>query len=695
MKPMPMKVNSNGYYNVLYDALKRKEAEGQLSGAQLAEGAAGAPIALDDTERVKVLSPGRLVAKRFFRNKLALVGLVILIFMFLFAFIGAVVYPYSQTQIFYMYDFIEIDYASATERTEYNPFAVPGGPALPAGVTNRFNSYVIELESAELDTMTVKGPDGVDYTINKLGDRIFTLSTAQTSLLGEYLPSAQIASYNSIFDTFEWTGAVMPEGFEKAALAAIERESVQFEFQGAPYSVSETRGKFAITRMNPEFSGAQPGEGFLDALEGNLSGDDFEFDGQVYKAVKDGAVYNVFEAGEHAVSLIGSTFVFNSYELSRNFSDDFRINALLAIYGSGEFSADGAAYSIVESGGDVFIADGSGQYIAELSIFSIRRYSGQDTIPMDFKDAISDVLLKMKADNVNNASFVYGVQEIDEDGYYVFNDDGTAKLEDTTINVTRRPTGEYVLTCLQRVYLIDIYASPTAEHRFGTDGDGMDILARMMYGGRISLMVGFVVVFLEIFIGVLMGGTSGFFGGWVDTLIMRIADVFYCIPTYPILIILGALFDKQKMDAYMRLLWMMITMGVLGWASVARLVRGQILSLREQEFMIAQEATGMKARKRIFRHLVPNVMPQLIVTATMGVGSVIIMESTLSFLGLGVKHPLATWGTMANAVTGSAEAITKYAYIWIPVGLLICLTVVAFNFVGDGLRDAFDPKMRR
>jgi len=149
------------------------------------------------------------------------------------------------------------------------------------------------------------------------------------------------------------------------------------------------------------------------------------------------------------------------------------------------------------------------------------------------------------------------------------------------------------------------------------------------------------------------------------------------------------------MDPYQRLMWMMVMLGLLGWASIARLTRGQILSLREQEIMVAQEATGMKTRRRIFRHLVPNVMPQLIVAATMGVGDVILYESVLSFLGLGVKHPLATWGTMINAVTSSAESMIKYAYIWVPVGMLICMTVIAFNFVGDGLRDAFDPKMKR
>ena len=206
-------------------------------------------------------------------------------------------------------------------------------------------------------------------------------------------------------------------------------------------------------------------------------------------------------------------------------------------------------------------------------------------------------------------------------------------------------------------------------------------------------MVGFVVVFLELFIGVIMGGLAGFYGGWVDMLIMRLVDIFYCLPSMPIMIILGAMMDAMRMDTYIRLMIMMAALGIMGWAGVARLVRGQILSLREQEFMVAAEATGIRVKDRIFRHLVPNVMPQLIVTATMGMGGVILTESTLSFLGLGVKHPLATWGTIINSVS-SASAMAHYAHIWIPVGLLICVTVIAFNFVGDGLRDAYDPKSK-
>ena len=250
------------------------------------------------------------------------------------------------------------------------------------------------------------------------------------------------------------------------------------------------------------------------------------------------------------------------------------------------------------------------------------------------------------------------------------------------------------ITAEQVIYIIDMFSTPSAKHILGTDGDGFDVLSRIMYGGRVSLMVGFVVVFLECFLGIIMGGLAGYYGGWVDMLIMRLVDIFYCLPSLPIMIILGATMDALRMDTYIRLIIMMAALGIMGWAGVARLVRGQILSLREQEFMVATEATGIKVKDRIFHHLVPNVMPQLIVTATMGMGGVIITESTLSYLGLGVKHPLASWGTIINSVS-SASAMAHYAYIWIPVGLLICLTVIAFNFVGDGLRDAYDPKSKQ
>ena len=246
----------------------------------------------------------------------------------------------------------------------------------------------------------------------------------------------------------------------------------------------------------------------------------------------------------------------------------------------------------------------------------------------------------------------------------------------------------------EETYVYDRYASPSAQHWLGTDGNGMDMLTRLMYGGRISLVIGFIVVIISGVLGIIMGGIAGYFGKWVDNLIMRIVDVFYCIPQLPMIIILGAAMDAMRVDPMLRMLYLMLILGFLSWPSIARLVRGQILSLREQEFMTATEACGIRASRRIFRHLIPNVIPQLIVICTMSLGSTILTEATLSFLGLGVKFPFASWGNIINDVNNS-YVLTNYLFIWIPAGICLLVTVLGFNFVGDGLRDAFDPKMKR
>lgn len=240
----------------------------------------------------------------------------------------------------------------------------------------------------------------------------------------------------------------------------------------------------------------------------------------------------------------------------------------------------------------------------------------------------------------------------------------------------------------------DSYAAPSKAHPLGTDKNGMDVLTRLMYGGRVSLVIGFIVVLIEGLIGVLLGGIAGYFGKWVDEAIMRLVDVFYCIPSTPLFIILGALMDGLRLDARLRMVYLMLILGFLGWPSIARLVRGQILSLREQEFMTAAEAVGLRPSRRIFRHLLPNVIPQLIVSCTMSLGSTILTEATLSFLGLGVKFPFASWGNIMNDVS-NIHVLTSYWFVWIPAGLCLVLSVLGFNFVGDGLRDAFDPKMKR
>lgn len=222
----------------------------------------------------------------------------------------------------------------------------------------------------------------------------------------------------------------------------------------------------------------------------------------------------------------------------------------------------------------------------------------------------------------------------------------------------------------------------------------MDVFVRLMYGGRVSLTLGFLVVILQTIFGIILGGLAGYFGKWVDTLIMRIVDIFNCLPSMPILLIISAVLDGMELDQKFRIYYLLGIMTLLGWAGIARMVRGQILYLREQEFMVAAEALGLSVPRKIFRHLIPNIMPQLIVQMTLGLGGIILTESTLSYLGIGIPIPYAAWGTMISAAQ-KPEILKYYPNLWIPAGCLIVIAVLAFNFVGDGLRDAFDPKASR
>ena len=231
-------------------------------------------------------------------------------------------------------------------------------------------------------------------------------------------------------------------------------------------------------------------------------------------------------------------------------------------------------------------------------------------------------------------------------------------------------------------------------HVLGTDKMGRDYAIRVMMGSRISLLVGLIATAIIFVIGSLIGSISAFFGGWVDLIIMRIVDIFNCLPDLPLLLIVGAVLDALEVPATNRIYFMMTFLTFFGWTGTARIVRGQILSLREQEFMVSATARGLSTRRKIFRHLIPNIMPQLIVTMTLGLGSVILTESTLSYLNLGVPKPYAAWGSMISEIKDPV-ILQRYFNLWGPPGLCIVLAVLGFNFVGDGLRDAFDPKSRR
>lgn len=495
---------------------------------------------LNDDRRVKVLSPGTLVAKRFFRNRLAVVGLTILAVMFIFSFIGGLISPYGQDEVFYRDDIQLKEYAAMSENTEYRYLVADGqefGTILQAQLT---------LHMGKDDSFSYKG---VTYDVTEEGDSLYSVSSG-------------------------------------GRLLAI--------------------------------------------------------------AYKD---------------------IISANDPSQKFGFNFSFNALKAhANGEAEFTASGKTYTLDED--SVML---NGEEIAYISRFVIQSKVSGTVISKDFKERVQQAV------------------ENGETKYTYVNDAG----QEREIKLEYNPAKyQWSIKEGTSTRVFDAYSFPDSAHWLGTDKNGMDMLTRLMYGGRVSLMIGFIVVIISAALGVVLGGVSGYFGGWVDNLIMRIVDIFYCIPSTPLIIILGAAMDGMRVDPQFRMLYLMLILGFLGWPGIARLVRGQILSLREQEFMTATEACGISVSRRIFRHLIPNVIPQLIVNCTMSLGSTIITEATLSFLGLGVKFPFASWGNIMNDVSNS-YVLTSYWFIWIPAGICLMLTVLGFNFVGDGLRDAFDPKMKR
>ena len=275
--------------------------------------------------------------------------------------------------------------------------------------------------------------------------------------------------------------------------------------------------------------------------------------------------------------------------------------------------------------------------------------------------------------------------------------DTSGQVEYTRQEVTYTKDGQAFtfVQVTERGVTINSLAEPDGNHILGTDKGGRDVFTRLMYGGRISLMVSFIAVFAITLFGIVFGGIAGYFGGVVDNIIMRVCDILMCLPGFPILLIIGTLLDSAGVESQFRIYYLMAYLTLFSWPGTARLVRGQILSLREQEYMVAAEAMGYSIPRKIFKHLIPNVMPQLIVSMTLSLGSMILYEASLSYLGIGVRAPQAAWGTMINIVTTNTEVFESYFNIWGPPGICIVLAVLGFNFVGDGLRDALDPKMRR
>lgn len=569
-------------------------------------------FSLNDDRRVKVLSPGALVAKRFFRNRLAVVGLSILIFMFVFSFIGGLLSPYGEDEFFYREDQINKEFAVVTENSDFRYMAKD---------SNLFGSAVQAQTMLAIQKNSESfSYNGTNYALAQEGSDFYSISSGGKLIGIAYKDVVSSSDGQALSFEFVYTALK-----SYAALAQEVEEEAEQETAG----VSEATG---ATDDAAEPAGPE-------------------------------------EVSEPAVKT---------------------------------FTVDGLTYTIDEDGG---VLQG------EKEVAYISRYIVQPIMPdiflsRDFKEKLIDTIA------VGGTKFTYTDESLilddepdaaldgEETGIGAM-DDALVEEDDTASDATMEYTIErsqnhanWIIRQQQSSRQYDSYSFPSAKHWLGTDKYGMDMLTRLMYGGRVSLMIGFIVIIIETVLGVILGGIAGYFGGWVDNLIMRLVDIFYCIPSMPIILILGAAMDQQRVEPGKRLIYLMLILGILGWAGIARLVRGQILSLREQEFMTATEACGISVKSRIFKHLIPNVIPQLIVNCTMGLGSVIITEATLSFLGLGVKFPFASWGNIINDVNNT-HVLTTYWFIWIPAGLLLLLTVLAFNLVGDGLRDAFDPKMKR
>ncbi|MFS8604303.1 oligopeptide ABC transporter permease [Priestia megaterium] len=235
---------------------------------------------------------------------------------------------------------------------------------------------------------------------------------------------------------------------------------------------------------------------------------------------------------------------------------------------------------------------------------------------------------------------------------------------------------------------------PSTEHWLGTDKYGRDVLTRLMLAGQISLTVGIASMILSVLIGSVLGAVAGFYRGIIDQVLMRLADILMSIPGLPLLLIMGAILSEWKTPSEYRIYIIMLMLSLIGWPGLARLVRGQVLSLREQPFIQATQILGLSDKRKIFYHLIPNIFPLLLVVATLNVAGAILSESALSYLGLGVTPPTPSWGNMIDAANNLVD-FKKRPWLWIPPGAAIFLTVISINLLGDGLRDALDPKMKR
>ena len=239
---------------------------------------------------------------------------------------------------------------------------------------------------------------------------------------------------------------------------------------------------------------------------------------------------------------------------------------------------------------------------------------------------------------------------------------------------------------INEVDLFNIESAPSREHLLGTDDLGRDVFSRLLYGGRISMSVGLLASLSQIILGTLAGAIAGYYGGLVDSVIMRVVDVIMCFPFFIVAIALASFVGPSMRN-------IIFIIALIYWTNVARIVRGEVLSLKKREFIEAARAFGLRNQEIIRIHIVPNVMASVTVYATLAIANGILTEASLSFLGLGVKPGIPSWGNMLSSAQ-SMRVLQSQWWLWIPPGLMVLLTVLSINFLGDGLRDALDPKLK-
>ncbi len=771
---------------------------------------------LDDARRVKVLSPGMLVFKRFIRNKLAVTGIIILAFMFAFAFIGPLFSPYKIAQTFFKPITEEGKYASGKVNRDSRIYGVDDS-SINSGLLKELGKH------KEGDLYKLEKDEEIMFSAGKKQYVLKVVNPEPSRPVTEILEQIVVASTSSVGKnvTLNFEDATISDAVKAAIQAYVDANSTEQEIvvdgsvitvikesklktnfymvKDEPLAVSTfniytaLRGKIAELQSDPDFlhsvNGAiQLGETEAQSQDGtvytlapaengytikNSTGTDLFLVTRVYRSntittaveneqtgesetkevdfnatLDDPAAFQAMlaeqiKAGEEAMTAAKQQAVAGGESEENIFKAMTAVSEVTFIYPNVEGQEEeGKEYTVVFdhddhsfSGEYTVMVDGNAGMTVLNNFDPIE--TKYDSLNTDYRfinaaeKAIVDQAATIEYDGetyaiekdanynfytVYNAAgekavmiseMAYGpVQngtELTVDFILKFQEAVWNKAEGFDfINQYGEPTHARLhisnenneVWSEQKKTLLDTRAPLSGEHLLGTDVYAMDVVTRLMYGGRISLLVGFVVIFFEIIIGVIIGGISGYFGGVVDTILMRFVELFNAIPFYPMLIIIGSVMDNMHVGSTPRLMLTMAILGILGWTGIARTVRGQILSLREQDFMIATEATGIRTSRRIFKHLVPNVMPLLIVYATAGLGSIILTEATLGFLGLGVKYPMASWGSIINQATDMRVMSTNW-WIWIPAGTLILLTVLGFNFVGDGLRDAFDPKMKR